>query len=121
MIAITIVEREGTVLLLRRSPTAPWKPGWYNLPGGVVEPGELPHEAAARELQEEAGLAGVLLTPLTVSDSEWGPLHVFKTEAPPEFVPTLCYESDEFCWASTSNLPANLVDPLFEVLSSKHD
>ena len=44
------------VLLLRRGPTAPWRPGWWNLPGGVVEAHETFKQGAAREAVEESGL-----------------------------------------------------------------
>ncbi len=42
---------DGRLLILR--PT--YKPGW-TLPGGMVDPGELPLAAARREVQEETGL-----------------------------------------------------------------
>lgn len=44
------------VLMLRRGPTDPWKPGHWNFPGGKVDPGENPMQAAVRELSEEAGI-----------------------------------------------------------------
>jgi 8-oxo-dGTP diphosphatase len=112
MIAVTIVERGGALLLLRRSPTAPWKPGWWNLPGGEVEDGEMPLRAAERELFEEAGLSNTTLTQTATLPTEWGPLHVFKTTAPPEYVPTLCYESDAYRWVSAGVILADLVPPL---------
>jgi ADP-ribose pyrophosphatase YjhB (NUDIX family) len=49
------IVREGKVLIVRRAR----KPalGFYTLPGGVVEAGELLHEAIIREVREETGLA----------------------------------------------------------------
>lgn len=39
---------------------------FYNLPGGGLEEGESPEEAALRELQEETGVVGKILRPLTI-------------------------------------------------------
>ena len=44
------------VLMVRRSGDASFMPGVWVFPGGVVEPGESPAAAAARELDEEAGI-----------------------------------------------------------------
>ena len=46
-----IFDEQNRVLLVHRRDMDMW-----NLPGGGVEPGELPTEAAVRETREEAGL-----------------------------------------------------------------
>jgi 8-oxo-dGTP diphosphatase len=49
--------RDGNrVLLCHRSPERRWYPDVWDLPGGHVEPGELPGAALARELREELGI-----------------------------------------------------------------
>lgn len=51
-----IVDNKDRVLILLRGSTDPWKPGWWDLPGGHLDGDEMPMEGAAREAEEEAGL-----------------------------------------------------------------
>ena len=51
--------RDGEVLLIRRA-TAP-RIGEWSLPGGRLEQGEAPADAALRELTEETGVTARLL------------------------------------------------------------
>ena len=46
---------DGTILLMKRAEGSAMA-GQYFMPGGLVDPGETPYEAAARELKEESGL-----------------------------------------------------------------
>jgi 8-oxo-dGTP diphosphatase len=50
--------KDGAVLLVQRA-RAPWRGAW-SLPGGGIEAGELPHEAALRELAEETGIIAAI-------------------------------------------------------------
>lgn len=57
-VAKTLVQRQdGAFLVLYRSDTHRRYGGQPDLPGGLAEGGETPTLAAARELQEEAGIA----------------------------------------------------------------
>ena len=49
-----VVVDRGRVLLVSMQP--PGQPRWWHFPGGGIEPGETPKEAAIRELFEETGL-----------------------------------------------------------------
>ena len=47
---------DGRVLLLKRSPDAANAPSTWGFPGGHIEAGETPEQAARRETQEEIGV-----------------------------------------------------------------
>ncbi|AZY50379.1 Nudix family hydrolase [Bordetella avium] len=50
-----ILRPDGQLLLGQRPEGKPWS-GWWELPGGKLEPGETVLQALARELQEEIGI-----------------------------------------------------------------
>lgn len=52
--AAATVLREGKLLLVKRG-IEPFK-GWWDIPGGFLQPGEHPTEGAVREVLEETGL-----------------------------------------------------------------
>ena len=60
LIAHSLIENNGKYLLIKRSEIKRGKknfyPAYWDIPGGTVEDGELPRQAAIRECQEEVGL-----------------------------------------------------------------
>jgi 8-oxo-dGTP pyrophosphatase MutT (NUDIX family) len=66
-VAAGVLFRDGSGRVLLVKPT--YKDGW-DIPGGYVEPGESPKQAAAREVEEELGLSHPIGRLLVV---DWAP------------------------------------------------
>lgn len=64
--AARVRDPDGRIALVRNR----WSDGWV-LPGGAVEPGETPADAARREVREETGLDAELGAPLVVLDHSY--------------------------------------------------
>src|SRR4030066_1121313 len=55
-VAAAILQRpDGSFLLAQRPPDKIWA-GYWEFPGGKIEPGETPYHALVRELREELGI-----------------------------------------------------------------
>ncbi|HEX8641533.1 MAG TPA: (deoxy)nucleoside triphosphate pyrophosphohydrolase [Allosphingosinicella sp.] len=55
VVAAALLDADGRILLQQRSPGRQME-GLWEFPGGKVEPGEVPENALARELEEELGI-----------------------------------------------------------------
>ena len=56
-VSAAVLQRpDGTFLLAQRPPDKIWA-GYWEFPGGKIEPGETPYHALVRELHEELGIA----------------------------------------------------------------
>ncbi len=102
---VLVIATSGqNVLLLKRAEHKRLWPGLYNAPGGHVEQGETPIEAANRELTEETGLhaSRMTLRGLLIGDAVdslpgvlvfiyhaqvTGTLHAQNAEGVPEWIP----------------------------------
>lgn len=104
--AAGICYRSGdSVLLVLRAATAGDFPHTWGFPGGGIEPGETPEQAAIRESQEEIAYAPA--EPFVVLDWENG-FTTFGINVPAPFTPKLNDEHVGFVWAPLAALPQPL-------------
>jgi 8-oxo-dGTP diphosphatase len=96
-IAVAVVVHDGRVLVGKRSATAAQAAGMDEFPGGKLEPGETPADAAARECLEETGIAariGERLDAVETTAGDRAITVIFLAGAPldPAAVPTPPFE-----------------------------
>ena len=108
--AVVLLDERGRALLVRQNYGA----GLWGIPGGAVEPGESPPEAAVREAREETGL-GVELEYLVgvycLRPERLGLRFVFKanvSDGELQRFPT--DEISEAAWWPIDRLPANMTE-----------
>jgi 8-oxo-dGTP diphosphatase len=73
-VAVAIVRNTSGHVLVAERTARQIAPGFWELPGGKIEPGETAAQAAARELAEETGLVAESLQPFMAYD------HAFPTK-----------------------------------------
>lgn len=66
---IVVDERDRVLLIHGRDPARPDLPAWWILPGGGLDDGESPDQAARREVLEETGLRLDELGPVVLTRS----------------------------------------------------
>ena len=104
----------GRLLLLRRSDKVK-HPGIWSVPGGRLDRGETPLDAALREFCEEAGYRGRLeidIRPVFRS----GGFSCFVATSPRQFRPSLNWESDGGGWFGPDTLPAPIHSGVLHLL-----
>jgi len=110
---VAAVIRQGERYLLARR--APHKPmgGYWEFPGGKIEPGETPEEALARELAEEFGVGAVVGRHVGTSVHRTGgdevrlSAYVAEVEAPMES----STDHDRIAWVTPADMGAYRLAP----------
>ncbi len=94
------------VLLLRRTSEATDHMGEWSFPGGHIEDGETPEEAARRESKEELGDSAPdgKLYEWTRTNKDGVDFTTFLQKVDEPFTPTLNHEHDDFQWVELKDL-----------------
>lgn len=90
------------LLLTKRGDDAPDHAGEWAFPGGKIEAGETPEQAAVREIKEELGIeVKENLTELGERDG----FCAYRIDVPEPFAPVLNFESSGYVWCSPESVP----------------
>ncbi|MBR6810382.1 MAG: NUDIX hydrolase [Clostridia bacterium] len=138
--SMALVVREDKILLIQ---TFRFNRFIWELPGGGIEPGETPQEAAIRELKEECGMDGTVARPLNTLHCKDGSVeHVFLVDVPREQQPIVGMDPEvgpdreqsikNVCWKKLNELSEKdraflwsyglmEVEPYFELVLSWGD
>jgi len=101
-----ITDKEGKILAIRRSKTAPSRPLNWDLPGGDLSFGEEADKGMRREIKEETGLEAEdlkvvdAISGLNDAGEFW--VTICYTAKPKTKEITLSYEHDDFRWVTPS-------------------
>jgi 8-oxo-dGTP diphosphatase len=118
--AVVYAERGDDILLLKRAEGSALAGQWF-IPGGMVELGERPEDAALRELREEAGveIAGDLeiigCYPMHVYGYDMLQISYRGRVADGEVV--ISHEHDGAQWAKASDMRTLLTDDVIEQIA----
>lgn len=109
-----IYDKQGRLLLLKRSMKSRNYPGKWEFPGGKVDPGERFDDAMLREVREETGLNVRLKSFIGAAKAEMPRViaiqMVMELEAP-DMAPVISDEHEAYVWASPGDtLSMELVD-----------
>jgi 8-oxo-dGTP pyrophosphatase MutT (NUDIX family) len=119
--AVVYAERGDEILLLKRAEGSALA-GQFFLPGGLVEPGELPEDGARRELAEEAGieiegeLEQVGCYPIHVYGYNMLQISYRGTVAANRDV-VISAEHDDMQWVRAADMRALLTDEVIEQIA----
>jgi mutator protein MutT len=106
-IVVLLNEKNETLILLRPA-AAKWSPNTWGYPGGRIEPGETPQEAAVRETREETQLDARGLKEVNLKLDT--PVYAYYTRDYTGTV-TLDYEHDDWAWVSRAEIESYPLAP----------
>jgi hypothetical protein len=124
--SVALISPAGRFLLLKRSDEDDNYAGHWCFPGGKVDEGEIPEEAARRETEEETGYQITAKNfkkfDATATPNGWEHT-TFVARGIHEFEPKITDEHSEAVWASPDDLPSPMhpgVTKSIKALAPKH-
>jgi len=111
-----ILERDEKILLMKRFQTG-YMDGFYSLPAGHVDPGELPMETMVREAKEEVGIDVTkqdlvfVHVDYEVRETEEDRVDFYFKSSRWSGEPIIIepHKCDEMRWVSVNDLPENVI------------
>ena len=108
-----IYDRDGRILLLKRSMRSRTYPGKWELPGGKVDPGARFDDAVVREVKEETGMRSSIKRFIGAAEARLPHINaiqlVFEMEA--SGPPAISHEHEGLQWVAPADiLSRDLVD-----------
>lgn len=107
-----IVEKDGSLLLIKRAPTLSLEAGKWALPGGFLDRDETAEDAVCRELLEESGWKGEVLSMFRINTSPNRP-HEDRQNVAIDFLVrpikqagVMDHETSDVRWIPIVDLPA---------------
>jgi 8-oxo-dGTP pyrophosphatase MutT (NUDIX family) len=100
---VQVVNPDGLMLFVKRADTGQWA-----FPGGHIEHGETPDEAAARECFEETGYKPDDVKHISTLTTNGVKFHTYRHQADTHFEPRLCNEHTGYAWCDPDFPPKPL-------------
>lgn len=93
--SVVFVIRNKKILVERLNYPSEGKADFYSIPGGGIEDGETPEQAAIRELKEECGLDGIIVRKLSELYNHNRTEYTFEVKVPDDQEPVTGYDPEE--------------------------
>ena len=93
--SVVFVIRNKKILVEKLNYPSEGKADFYSIPGGGIEEGETPEQAAIRELKEECGLDGTIVRKLSELYNHNRTEYAFEVKVPDDQEPVTGYDPEE--------------------------